>query len=597
MLKEKKKEFVGTFATAKRMLGKVLECDGGKMHTFITLIHSIMDSLVPLVYTIFPGLIINDLAVLEVSRSLAIHTVILIVTPLLHTIAGAFLDYVDHPYYRGINLQLQRNFEEHILRMDYEQLENPEIQDLKSRASDVLRNQSGIIGTLCGLVGAFAALLSIVSIISYLNPLIVVLNLIIVAINTVLTKRRDKKQYEMNKAVQAKEREGNQISWNLSSMDYAKDIRLFGIGSFLLGRRVKAVKEQNVETQKVNVSAQKYHVLQSFINVINEGIMYALVIFEVIYSGLSVGSMTIFLSAARQFSSTLSQFTNIYVRFAGNVYKYDEYNRFMTMEQTQYGSGTLHPRIDKNSTIEFKNVSFKYPHSDRYILENFNLKVKLGEKLCIVGENGVGKTTFVKLMTRLYSPSDGEILLDGIDVKEYDYREYLSVFTAVFQDSKDFSLTVGENVALTDNYDEGKLDEVCKSSGFDSLVKKLKKKYKTQVGKWLDPEGINLSGGELQRMTISRAAYHGGDIYLLDEPTAALDPKAEYEIYSTFHEMTSGKCAVLITHRLSAVALADKVAVFDDGHVAEYGTHSELYAMGGIYRDMFDKQAEFYREA
>ncbi|MCD7944444.1 MAG: ABC transporter ATP-binding protein/permease [Clostridia bacterium] len=596
MLKEKRKEFMGTFATAKRMFGKVLECDGGAAYAFLKLIHSIMDSLVPLVYTIFPGLIINDLAVLEVSRSLIIHTVILIVTPLLHTLAGEILNYLQFPLEKSIDLQIECDFEEYILKMDYEQREDPDIEDLKNRAVDVLHSQIGVVDTLCGLVGAFAALLSVVSIISYLNPLIVVLNIIIVAINATLTKRRNKKQYEMNKPMMARFRKEYAVEYNLHSMDFAKDIRVFGFGHFLLERFLETIKVRNDEIKKIHTLIRKFSILQSGTNIINEGLMYAFIIFEVIYRGLSVGSMTIFLSAARQFSSTLSQFTNIYVGFAGNVYKYDEYNKFMTMPQTQYGSGILHPRIGKNSTIEFRDVSFKYPHSDRYILEHFNLEIKLGEKLCIVGENGVGKTTFVKLLTRLYAPSEGEILLDGVNIKEYDYNKYLSVFTAVFQDSKDFALSVGENIALTDNYDEGKLDEVCKSSGFDTLVKKLTKRYKTQVGKGIDPEGINLSGGELQRMTISRAAYHGGEIYLLDEPTAALDPTAEYEIYSTFHKMTDGKCAVFITHRLAAVQLADKVAVFADGHVAEYGTHAELYEMGGIYRDMFDKQAEFYRE-
>ena len=172
----------------------------------------------------------------------------------------------------------------------------------------------------------------------------------------------------------------------------------------------------------------------------------------------------------------------------------------------------------------------------------------------------------------------------------------MSLFTAVFQDSKEFNLTFAENIAFTKDYDARRLDAVCKSSGIFKLIQTLPKKYNTQIGKWIDPDGINLSGGELQRMLIARAVYRGGIIYLLDEPTAALDPMAEYEIYTQFTDMINDNCAVLITHRLSAVQLADKVAVFDDGRVAEYGTHSELYAKGGIYTEMFDKQAKFYRD-
>ena len=157
-------------------------------------------------------------------------------------------------------------------------------------------------------------------------------------------------------------------------------------------------------------------------------------------------------------------------------------------------------------------------------------------------------------------------------------------------------MTLGENIVLANKYDKERLDNVCSSAGLNSLVNELPKGYNTQVDKWIDEEGFEPSGGENQRIAIARASYHGGNIFILDEPTAALDPMTEYEIYTQFNRMITDKCAVLITHRLSAVQLADKVAVFDNGSVAEYGTHKELYSKGGIYTEMFDKQAQFYRD-
>ena len=179
----------------------------------------------------------------------------------------------------------------------------------------------------------------------------------------------------------------------------------------------------------------------------------------------------------------------------------------------------------------------------------------------------------------------------------YEYKKYQKVFSPVFQDYALYDMSIGENVALEEFPDEDKVRQSCISAGLESFLDKLPHGIGTQLGKNIDPEGVNLSGGEGQRLAIARSIYHNRNVYLLDEPTAALDPNAEYEIYTQFSDMIKGKTAVLVTHRLSAVQLADKVAVFNDGNVAEYGTHAELYAKGGIYTKMFDKQAQFYRDA
>lgn len=260
-------------------------------------------------------------------------------------------------------------------------------------------------------------------------------------------------------------------------------------------------------------------------------------------------------------------------------------------------SGTLEPAFNKDSIIEFVDVSFKYPGSDTYILENFNFSVYGNERLCIVGENGAGKTTFIKLLCRLYVPTEGRILLNGIDIKEYNYRKYLDLFAPIFQDYARYYTTLEKNISLSNETERAKIDDACKQSGLTSFVDKLDKGYDTQIGKWIDPAGIDPSGGEDQRMAIARAIYHSAPIYLLDEPTASLDPNAEFEIYTRFNNMVANKTAILITHRLSAVQLVDKVAVFEKGTVVEYGTHAELYAKGGIYTEMFDKQAQFYRDS
>ena len=268
----------------------------------------------------------------------------------------------------------------------------------------------------------------------------------------------------------------------------------------------------------------------------------------------------------------------------------------MEIPLSNHVRGSLTPTFGVDSVIEFKNVSFRYPGSDRFVIKGLSLTIRGDEKLCIVGANGSGKSTFVKLLTRLYVPTEGEILLNGININEYDYREYCRLFAPVFQDFALYNITLGENIVMAESYDEERLRSAARQSGLSEMAEHNKNGYDTVIYKWFDEEGIEPSGGEGQRIAMARALYRGGSVYILDEPTAALDPNAEYEMYTQFNNMITDKCAILITHRLSAVQLADRVAVFDDGHVAEYGTHAELYAKGGIYTEMFDRQAQFYRD-
>lgn len=309
-----------------------------------------------------------------------------------------------------------------------------------------------------------------------------------------------------------------------------------------------------------------------------------------------IGDFTIYLSYYSRFKGVLNSFLSSFLELAQISLNVDELNQFMNLPAKNYTLENSSVPYSKGSIIEFRNVSFKYPGSDTYALKNINISIGFNEKLCIVGPNGSGKSTFVKLLTRLYYPTEGMILLNGKNISEYNEEEYRQLFATVFQDFVKYYFPIGINIALTADYDANKLDTILNQCHLDNLIHNLPQGYDTQVGKLVDPTGIEPSGGENQRIAIARALYKGGYIYILDEPTAALDPNAEYEIYTQFHNMIQGKTAIMITHRLSAVQLADKVAVFENGQVAEYGTHAELYDKGGIYTEMFDKQAQFYRE-
>lgn len=270
---------------------------------------------------------------------------------------------------------------------------------------------------------------------------------------------------------------------------------------------------------------------------------------------------------------------------------------FMNLPLRRNDTGKLKPEFNADSVIEFRNVSFRYPGSERLVLKNVNLKIRGNERLCIVGQNGAGKTTFIKLLLRFYFPTEGEILLNGVNINEYEIDLYTKLFSTVFQDYCHYYLTLSENITMASEKDGEKVRKIVDTIGIGDVIDQLPKGLDTQLGRMIDDDGVNFSGGEDQKLAIARAIYHNRPVYILDELTAALDPMAEYEIYTQFNNMITDKCAILITHRLSAVQLADKVAVFDNGHVVEYGTHGELYTKGGIYTEMFDKQARFYRDA
>jgi len=247
--------------------------------------------------------------------------------------------------------------------------------------------------------------------------------------------------------------------------------------------------------------------------------------------------------------------------------------------------------------IEFCNVSFKYPRSENFVLRNINLTIRSGEHLSIVGLNGAGKTTFIKLLCRLYDVTEGEIKIDGINIKEYSDEAYRKLFAVVFQDFKLFAFSLKENIALGDEEDAEKIEEVLKLSGLYEDAMKLEHGLDTTLYKSFDEQGTELSGGQQQKVAISRALYRNAPIVILDEPTAALDPVAEYEIYKKFDSLVGGKTAIYISHRLSSCKFCDHIAVFAEDTIKEYGTHDSLVNKeNGIYAEMFAAQAQYYIE-
>ena len=587
-----------TIHTVKHIMRFVWTKKYGKTLFCIKYLYALIGAVLSNIYIVIPGLLINELTRLpDIDiRKTVILLIAVLAFPPAQQLLSLFFEKIISDVGMKLDIAITQEYFNHISKMDYETLENPDVQLMQERAEGTLNNATSIIDKTSGLISAVISLIIVSSIISTLNPLIIVLICFIIFINSIMTKRANKKSFELRKDLDKVYRFQSFYPFALLNLDYAKEIRVFHLKDYLIKKYTDSVEESNNIQKKDMKNGRKLSAFTIFTSAIQQIAVYSFCVFSVLAKGLAVGTMTIYLTATSQFSSALNRVFQSLLTFSYDSMAVQEMIDFFNIPLKQYQTGDKTPVFTKDSVIEFRNVSFKYPDKDRYVIKNLNLVIRGDEKLCVVGVNGAGKSTFLKLLIRLYFPTEGEILLDGVNIMEYDYEKYMRLFAPVFQDFAIYSMTLKENIVLADAFDEKLLEKVGKNSGINVLAEKETKGYDVRVDRDKEEDSLTLSGGEGQRMAIARACYHGGEIFLLDEPTAALDPMAEYEIYTQFNNMITDKCAVLITHRLSAVQLADKVAVFDSGNIAEYGTHKELYAKGGIYTEMFDKQARFYRD-
>lgn len=329
------------------------------------------------------------------------------------------------------------------------------------------------------------------------------------------------------------------------------------------------------------------------------GTAYLFVCLKAWGGAFGVGSVTQYIGAVTAFSQGLSGMLKVLGEAKVNSAPLKNVFAFLDIPNDMYqGSLTVEKRSDRRYEVEFRNVSFRYPHAGHYALKNVSLKFKIGERLAVVGENGSGKTTFIKLLCRLYDPDEGEILLNGINIRKYNYREYMNIFSIAFQDFQLLSFPLGENIAARECYDKKRADECIQKVGLAEKIAPLPKGLDTYLNRDFEEQGVPLSGGEAQKLAIARALYHDAPFIILDEPTAALDPIAEYDIYTKFNEIIEDRTAVYISHRLSSCRFCDEILVFDKGRIVQQGSHETLLLQpDGKYRMLWNAQAQYYHES
>ncbi len=381
------------------------------------------------------------------------------------------------------------------------------------------------------------------------------------------------------------------------SMENRKDVKLYEAEDLL--KEYTFVHGREFLRHKDNLVAGASGRRELIVNVLNAGVRGVCYLFLTLIAaggGMAAGMLILYVACFERLTNSVQNMLHDAQAFILVARRQSTMFEFLDIKGSFYeGTLPVEKRSDNEYEVEFRDVSFRYPGREEYALRHFSLKLRIGERLAVVGKNGSGKTTMIKLLTRLYEPTEGVIYLNGVDIRKYNYCEYMRLFSVVFQDFSLFDYSIAENVAAGEEYDSAIVQDCLVRAGFGERLEELPKGIETLIGKKYDEAGIIFSGGERQKIAIARALYKDSPFILLDEPTAALDPVAEYEVYSAFDQMVEGKTAIYISHRLSSCRFCDDIVVFDQGQLVQRGSHGELMAdQEGLYHALYTAQSQYY---
>jgi len=376
-----------------------------------------------------------------------------------------------------------------------------------------------------------------------------------------------------------------------------KNIRIYAEQELIEERYKKA---QNTITNlwkktfvKVMLVTRSFDLIELFITLM----LYGFAIFRAVSGSMTAGVVVAIVMYFSRIQYAILGISDVIACLLSRAPMWQQIFDFLDIPDEKYkGTIPTEKRDDNEYEFEFKHVYFKYPDSEDYVLKDVNLKWRIGEKMALVGKNGCGKSTLVKLLCRLYDPTEGEITLNGIDIRKYKYEEYMALFSVVFQDSKLFSFSLAENVAADTEYDAELVESCVRRAGLSERLDTMENGIETCLYKDFDDKGVEISGGEMQKLCLARAIYKGSPFIVLDEPTAALDPISEHDIYTKFNGIVGTRTAIYISHRLSSCRFCDEITVMDNGRIAERGSHDELIGKGGVYKELWTAQAEYYKD-
>lgn len=490
-----------------------------------------------------------------------------------------------------------------VLDLKYELLEKPDVLDVAERASQATGgNYNGVEGmmnlmTQLGQSG-LTVIVTFVAV-TVLDARLIIAMVVLTVLQYLYFRhiiKVDKR--EVWDKLSGSWRSRHYMERITQDFDFGKDIRLFHLSDFLT-QKFNAINDIFIERNDYHHKLWlRYNFVTAAGGTVIRVLVYAVLFFAVFKKDMSVGNFTMFLSFSLSFSGSLMNLLQRFGDYKKASLETDDFRSFIDLE-TEDDEKDCIPLPDTDSfEIEFVDVSYKYPKSDKEALSHLNLKIAPGEKIAVVGLNGAGKTTMIKLLLRLYDPLEGCIKLNGTDIRKFRRADYYKLFAPVFQNVEIFAFLMSENIAMkrARDLDLEKAGKAARQAGLEERLASLAKGLETPLTKIVEDDGVDLSGGEKQKLALAKALYKGAKIVVLDEPTSALDAIAEQTLYERFDEMIGNKSAVYISHRLASTRFCDRIAMFEDGQLVECGSHDKLMAMKGKYANMFNIQAQYYRE-
>ncbi len=571
-----------------------------KSYFLLWIVKAVCEICQPFVSIIMTPLLVDELLGGRNVRLLVTYTAILVLAEAVLSASSSLI---------GIKLEkvavIFENFfteemSKRVMTLDFQLTEDKQALDQIEKARTGMNWYSGGVQ---GLTSQFFNILSnalkiigVIAVIAINAPLLVPVTAVLLVINTILKKKINEIEIRSFHELSKENRVFGYVLFRLAQFQYGKDIRLYSAEKMMYDKAGAITDSMTSKWKKQADDTLPVNLKMSVVDVIRDIATYFYLGFLVIIGRITIGTFSQLLNAGAVFHASVQNViwgVQEIIKSSGYAY---EYVKFMDYPAAMY-KGIRRITGNNRHTIEFRNVSFTYPNTEIKVLNNVSITLKQGEHLSVVGLNGAGKTTFIKLLCRLYDPTEGAIIMNDFNVRKYDYRQYLDLFSVVFQDLSLLAVPLGNNVAAAANWNTEKAEYYLREVGFDERYEEMPKKLETPLYKNFDEDGVNISGGEAQKIALARALYRDAPFIILDEPTAALDPVAEAEIYTNFDRIVGDKTAIYISHRLSSCRFCDKIAVFDKGKIVQVGTHEELLAdKNGKYYELWYAQAQYYTE-
>jgi len=587
----------------------------------LNVLQSIISGVTPYIELILWTMVIDTIVLKDIDKIVKL-LIIMVVAKFIFGIIIDFLDKINNYKSKNIQQKMIVLISSKAMEIDYSVLENPQTLQQITDAEYTMEHTGGIVAfisyyrelakNIFTILISFALILELClssasSSIFAINILasktvsiaaIIIITVLNFRFNNYVAKKSKRHSSELFNENRRVERQLNYYTNNVYlKYPFGKDIRIFAMKDMINTSYSKYIEDAKSFFGKhyytSNKNKESWNILSSSIYTL---ITYILVVIKALAKSITIGGMVKYVNAISMFNASIVKIIDLNQLIKLQTEYIRVFNDFLDVENVQK-SGKLDIRRseEKKYVIEFHDVSFKYPHNDEYVLRNVSCRIDFGKKLAIVGKNGAGKTTFIKLLIRLYEATEGFISLNGVDIRDYNYEEYKMLFSIVFQDFKLLALSIKENVAIGKYADEDKILEALKLSGVEERIKSLPENIDTNIYKY-DANGVEFSGGELQKIAIARAIYKDSPFVILDEPTSALDPISEYETYSKFKEITENKTSIYISHRMGSCRFCEDILVLDKGFIIQRGNHEELLEdSNNVYAELYTKQAENYK--